>query len=74
MYLNRRVFVMSFFWYLGKAALRIYGISWVDLLIFNVSKTAGWVANSLDPVQAPHYAASELGLHCLILIHGGNRT
>ena len=25
---------------------------------------AGWVANSVDPGQMPHYAASDLGLHC----------
>ena len=24
-----------------------------------------WQANSVDPDQAPHYAASDLGLYCL---------
>ena len=29
-------------------------------------KTAGWVANSVDPDQTPRNAASDLGLHCLL--------
>ena len=28
-------------------------------------KTDGWGANSVDPDQMPHVAASDLGLHCL---------
>ena len=28
-------------------------------------KTARLVANNVDPDQTPHYAASDLGLHCL---------
>ena len=28
-------------------------------------KNAGWIANSADPDQTPHHAASNLGLHCL---------
>ena len=28
--------------------------------------TAGWVVNSVDPDQMPHYVASDLGLHCLL--------
>ena len=27
---------------------------------------AEWVANSVDPDQTPRYAASDLGLHCLL--------
>ena len=29
-----------------------------------MSKTTGFVANSVDPDQTPHFAASDLGLHC----------
>ena len=29
-------------------------------------KVAGWVANSADPDEMPHYVASHLGLHCLL--------
>ena len=29
-------------------------------------KIAGWVANSLDPDETPHSAASHLGLYCLL--------
>ena len=29
-------------------------------------KTAGCVANSVDPDQMPHFAASDQGLHCLL--------
>ena len=32
----------------------------------NVSKTTWRVANRVDPVQTPHSAASDLGLHCLL--------
>ena len=38
------------------------------LLPVNVCKTAGCVANSEDPDQTPHSAASDLGLHCLLLL------
>ena len=31
-----------------------------------MSKTAGWMANSVDPDQMPHSVASDLGLHCLL--------
>ena len=31
----------------------------------DVSITDGWVANSEDPDQTPHSAASDLSLHCL---------
>ena len=33
----------------------------------NVSKIAGWVANSVDPDQTPRSAASDLDLHCLLV-------
>ena len=29
-------------------------------------KIAGWVANSVDPDEMPHYVASHLGLHNLL--------
>ena len=29
-------------------------------------KIAGWVANSIDPDETPHSAASHLGLYCLL--------
>ena len=29
-------------------------------------KIAGWVANSVDPDETPHFAASHLGLYCLL--------
>ena len=29
-------------------------------------KVAEWVANSVDPDEMPHFAASHLGLHCLL--------
>ena len=29
-------------------------------------KIAGWVANSVDPDETPHSAASHLGLYCLL--------
>ena len=29
-------------------------------------KIAGWVANSVDPDETPHIAASHQGLHCLL--------
>ena len=50
--------------------LRIYptpylNIYQVHLLTANVSKIAGWMANSVDPDQTPRSAASDLGLHCL---------
>ena len=32
----------------------------------NVYKFAGGVANSVDPHQTPRFAASDLGLHCLL--------
>ena len=32
----------------------------------DVSRTPGWVANSLDPDQTPRSAASDLGLDCLL--------
>ena len=31
-----------------------------------MSKNAGCVANSVDPDETPHDAASHLGLHCLL--------
>ena len=31
-----------------------------------VLNSAGWVANSVDPDQMLHNAASDLGLHCLL--------
>ena len=31
-----------------------------------MSKTGGYVANSVDPDQMLHSAASDLGLHCLL--------
>ena len=31
-----------------------------------VSKIAGWVANSVDPDETPHSAASHLGQYCLL--------
>ena len=31
-----------------------------------MSKIAGWVANSVDPDETPRFAASHLGLHCLL--------
>ena len=31
-----------------------------------VLKTAGQVANSVDPDQMPHSVASDQGLHCLL--------
>ena len=40
-------------------------------------KIAGWVANSVDPDEMPHSAASHLGLHCLlkpVWIHMANRV
>ena len=33
--------------------------------IFMCLKTAEWVASTVDPNQMSHYAASDLGLHCL---------
>ena len=36
------------------------------LLSMNVCKVAGWVANSVDPDQMLHSAASDLGLHYLL--------
>ena len=35
-------------------------------LPMNVSKTAGWVSNSVDLDQTPRSAAPDLGLHCLL--------
>ena len=32
----------------------------------NVYKIDGWVANSVDPDQMLHSAASDQGLHCLL--------
>ena len=29
-------------------------------------KIAGWVANSVDPDEMPHFAVSHLGLYCLL--------
>ena len=29
-------------------------------------KIAGWVANSVDPNEMPHFVASHHGLHCLL--------
>ena len=34
------------------------------LLLFQ--NTAGWVANRVDPDQMPHFASSDLDLHCLL--------
>ena len=36
------------------------------ILLLNVCKNAGLVANSVDPDQTPRSAASDLGLHCLL--------
>ena len=36
------------------------------LKLLDVSKTAGFVANSVDPDQTARSAASDLGLHCLL--------
>ena len=36
------------------------------LLLMNVCKIAGSVANIVDPDQTPRTAASEQGLHCLL--------
>ena len=36
--------------------------SWLSMCV----KTAGGVANSVDPDQMPHFAASDLGQHCLL--------
>ena len=36
------------------------------LIPVNVSKIAGWVANSADPGRTPHSAASDQGLHSLL--------
>ena len=34
------------------------------LLPVNMCKISGWVANSVNPDQTPHFVASDLGLHC----------
>ena len=34
----------------------------------NVYKIAGRLANCVDPNQTPRYAASDLGLHCLLIL------
>ena len=40
------------------------------LLVIDVSENAGLVANSVDPDQMLHSAASDLGRHCLLrLVH-----
>ena len=60
--------------------LRIYTKNWTPELLIRRPKlwtnpfyyvlmcpqTAGWVANSVDPDQKPRYAASDLGLRCLL--------
>ena len=41
-------------------------VSWCHLLPDVVSKTAGWMANSVDPDATPRSVASPLGLHYLL--------
>ena len=36
------------------------------ILPVEVSKTAGLLANSVDPDEMPHSVVSDLGLHCLL--------
>ena len=38
------------------------------LLPVDDSKTARWVANSVDTDQTPRIAASDLGPHCLLIL------
>ena len=37
------------------------------LIPVNVSKTAGWLINSVDPNRTSYSEASDLGLHYLLL-------
>ena len=45
----------------------IYLSSTRPLYCLWVRKIAEWVANSVDPDQTPRSAASDLGLHCLLI-------
>ena len=44
------------------------GVKKSILLLLNMGKAAGGVANSVDPDQMPRFAASALGLRCLLMI------
>ena len=47
-----------------KSLISILGTSGYEIYIF-LEKVAKLFANSEDPDQMPHCAASDLGLHCL---------
>ena len=43
-----------------------YSTIWTSTWIIYYLKIAGWVANIVDPDETPQFAASHLGLHCLL--------
>ena len=47
---------------------RTYSKIWTSTIYYPMLclKIAGWVANSVDPEEITHFAASHLGLHCLL--------
>ena len=52
--------------YSHPCCLPYISLQQVILLPVSLSKIAEWVANTVDPDQTPRFAASDLGLHCLL--------
>ena len=54
----------SKFHFHGKFWINLGHFSIYILLPVNMCEISGWVANSVNPDQTPHFVASDLGLHC----------
>ena len=63
------VFVLSAFLRFVSFDLQHLSLPYLlyNILTFAVAKTAGWVANNVDPYQTPQNTTADLSLQCLLV-------
>ena len=54
---------------IGRVHSSFFGVSELFYLCHFYRNKCIFQANSVDPDETPHYAASHVGLHCLLISH-----